>query len=889
MVAMANYITKMKQKLFNPIFWADRDIAEAAKQTQSVHEIQRVVTQSVEKRFKQAFGSLATPAFRADLHEVALGNKSLNDLAAQHNFVQGQRFAFLQKILKEKADLDAKVRKLGGMPPRNGGGMSDEEAADYLTRMYYRFMLEPGMWAKLKLKDDVAIKRAVEFFKKSIKDEAVKGHAGMTPQELDAEKGFMALRDVHEVLGSEDYTRLQDWRKGKGPSGADRFMASMKNRTLEAQLLDLRRQANKYAKTNQTIPPELAKQIAHEEERVLILHDLLGESTDGITAIATSLGRQKAVVVRLEAMNGLANVPELVSLSAGMKAADGRAFVEIPSTESARRTYGNLAGRFVHPDVAESIHWMENAPQIAADWKSHLWAMVKANLLLPVWGGMGAMTHNVVGDLMNAVLSGGLDITTPDARAGVVLQKAFSATLAANQFRKLGTPGAELYERGVKWGMVAPGYAEGEVVNRNAKVLRQLGKDPTATVWDYAKVLAQNPLRTLKVGVLNPLAKAYDAPSRLWKFAAWVGNRERILANPGRYLGSRFTPGMDQALLEHHAEALAAKWTAEAFPNFDRMARWQENLRASSIGGGALFPSFATEALRIYGTFPARLARSGKAVVTGNVEDGADPELALRAMRLGLIGVELARLYQAQRRANGITDEDIQEAFHALPDYVQAHGAGVIADWSRDADGKIVFRDYSGSFDPLRFVGGREDAGWAGKLVWNVAKTPISGGLLDGPLVNMFGEPLGLEDAFRQGEAKPWQKAGAGYIDALLKVPVFPQGVTRIKTPLGQAGIGGEPTLRGRQLNTAQAVSSIMGLPTHPVGDREIGNTAYFNKQELQKAKGNVKSAYKPQAVGPATSLMEALGGGTPAEQRSKAALDAQQEVIRRRFGGKTP
>lgn len=876
--AMAGFLAKMGKALTNPVLWRNRNIAAAAAQSQSEQSLNRVLSTAWEKRWTKLFGSKNdTVALRQDVMRVAKSEMSMDELGAKYPFVTQLRREFLQKALLKRSINDQRIRQLGLVSGLEAS-MGEDALEEYLTREFFRFMWEPGEWARfVKQHDRPRMEKALKYFEESIKDSEVIGGEGLDRPTLLKLKRAQAARYVDAIMGDPAFAEFDPFKKGSGkmPSA----LQSLKHRRLDEHLKALEAEA---AEAKGALPKELQDALAKERKHVEVIKSLLGESTDGMTALGTTLARQEVLIKRGEMMRDLSQVRELVSPYAGQQTTDGRWFVEVPPD---RNSWGMLSGKFIHPDLHEALTWAAGTEEIAKGWMSLPWRLFKANILLPIVGGFSPVMHNMVGDLAFGIMSGGLDVTGNPLRVKRALVQAAKSTHAMSSPEKFLTPDAELYQRAVSYGMISPGYAELELTGQTMKSLMQLEADPRARVWDFITI-ASAPWRVAKKGV-GILSTAYDAPSKLFKFAAWIGNRERILSSPKKYLGERYAPGMSDDILQRHVDALAAKWINESFPNFDRIGRWQEAIRSNGPAGAAV-PTFATEDIRIHAMMPMRLARSGKALVTGNVSDGADPDLALRVMRWGLLTATLGGMYAAKRRANGISDADVEEAIRATPDYVQGHGLGLFADMERDENGKIVIRDYSAFIAPLRYTYGRDDASWSTRIAWNLVKTPIAGGPYDAPMVRIFGEPLGIEDAMG-GEAKAWQKHGAGYIDTLLRTPLAPQGAQRFFSPAYRAGAMGDPSPSTIKLTPLQGITHAMGLPTYPIGSGEIGQAKLNAVRDVKRAAKDITSAARQQRGGPATQAVKALGGPTVRQQAVDSAMEEYKRTLNRRFPKEKP
>ena len=874
---MAGILARASKSMWNPVLWANRDIALAAAKSQSERSLQNVLSTSWEKRWRKLFGRKQdTVLFRQDVLKVGKGELSMDALSAKYPFVTQLRREFLETALQKRTANDERIRALGMLPER--GEVSAEAEEQYLSREFFRFMWGDGEWAAhVRKHDKLRLEKALRYFEASIKDSEVIGGEGLSRPDLLKLKKAQAARYVDAIMGDPAFTEFDPLRSGT--KGVPSALQSLKHRRLEERLHELE---DEVAKAGANVPKELEQALAKEKEHVAVIKSLLGESTDGMAAIGTTLARQEVLIRRGEMMRDLAKVPELVSPFAGQKAADGRWFVEVPSD---RTSWGRLSGKFVHPDLYEALTWAAGTPEIAKGWMSMFWRMFKANIILPGLAGFSPMAHNLMGDLMFGIMSGGLDITANPMRATRAMLQAAKSTAAMGDPAKLLGHDAELYQRAVSHGIVTPGFMELEVAGRTMKRLMQLEADPRARVWDHIMAVA-SPAELGKRAV-GGLSKLYDAPSRLFRFAAWLGNRERILANPRKYLGERFSPGMADDLLEAHADALATRWINETYPNFDRIGRWQEGIRASGVAG-AVVPTFATEDIRIHSMFPERLMRSGKAIATGNVSDGADPDLAFRTMRWAGVVMAMGSMYAAKRRANGISDDDVAEAIKATPDYVQGHGLGLFADMERDENGKVVIRDYSAFIAPLRYTYGRDDAPWPTRVVWNLVKTPIAGGVFDSPMVRIFGDPMGVEDAMG-GEAKAWQKNGAGFIDTLLKTPLAPQGIQRAFGPAYRAGAFGPPSPATNTLTSKQALAHYFGLPTYPIGPEDIGRDAVYDALSVRKAAKGILEGARQERGGPAMQLKKALTSESIQQQAIDSALEEYEREVNRRFPQENP
>lgn len=649
---------------------------------------------------------------------------------------EARRFAF--EMFKEKKILDEKLIAMGYVPDDymmlRDMGMLDE----YVTRRYLQYVLPEGRWAKaLKHKDQAwRVNNAIEYYFNQSQDAINKSWDSKSPNAISKRPLFKPGTDRSEIAG-----QVLDFVRGK--AGDQNPLKSLKER-----------------------------QNLSKPER-----DLLGEIESGQANIAISLGTQRALVARLEALQGLhaqGNWSNTINDVAGH-------LYKLPESKA----YGAMGGKWVGEDTYRAVVHMPKSAQFSHELLSGFAAFMKGNQVAA--GGLGPLLNSTFGNLWSGTLAGGLDLYRPiksgkymydslravrdfwkdsSGRTGLgnLINEArrYGADYFGFSHEEIGSPQARKFvnellkgipdgsnpslytlmekSMGTIWNMVRTGQEHlGVLLDVNDRIFRMQSYLSLREKFlaDFAKngakseivmegLLTHHPKLQLKADAIRAITNAYvDSAGQLRDVAS-----NKLLQTPGA-----------KSIIDAVAK-LAARRVNQSFWNPTFISQPLDKLRKSAVGAITPYATAAFETMRVNGMLMDRLAKREKGL----------------AMRLAGAGLVVGGAFGANglmAQYNGIDNKQVRDALAQLPDeslrnrpMLQIGGklldrvpeqlkpfvtGSMMLAW-RDDKGRIQFWDASKQFDPMRFLAGSPQDSWLARPLSNFALNITEGGLAEDPV-----------------------------------------------------------------------------------------------------------------------------------------------------------
>lgn len=284
-------------------------------------------------------------------------------------------------------------------------------------------------------------------------------------------------------------------------------------------------------------------------------------------------------------------------------------------------------------------------------------------------GGAAPWVSNVMRNWKGMVLSGGLqgpsDMHAFFDAADMMLAYRDNSILNGHNSILAGA----LNNGTVSTGFVGSEINKARAANRVFDAIKKQ-RGTATTVWD---IVADLP-KSIK-GTAQDIGAAYDTIDRIFKFASYLNIRRN---------------GIAQGLSVTEAEALAGMRVQQSFPNYELVSPAIEKMRNGSISGIAPFLSSHAEDMRINATTIARLAK--------------EPELWARLIVSAGVFAGAKGLLAEMRKANGISDEQVNAALAADKLSSQTFRSASFIGPEYDANGNLVKLDVSTYEDLLMLI-----------------------------------------------------------------------------------------------------------------------------------------------------------------------------------------
>ena len=815
------------------LLWGNRAIAEKdmgqlinlAWGTKNMHAVEEKLFASM----RRTFGEKVMSDFDKSLLDAAEGRISVNDLQRSFPklFEKPTVRKEVERVIAERDALEQELRDLGVLTEKSD--MSDDDLVSYVTHQYMRFLLPPSEWAKLvKSQKPELVAEATDYFT------ALYMKDGSTTS-LD-EARSKALSTVNRVIGAEDSDAAKAIRANRttGESGS-----SLKERKLD--------------KLEREVLEGKAKNI--DAHGVKLLRQLLGQNESGMLAMATTIARQKQLIAQHRLWNEVAlrysNGPDFMVtklltdelLEAGWK--------QVPLDRAA---YGPLAGKYMHPDMYESLITQPSRVVNSNKLLASISSWVKGNETS--LGGPTTWNSNFFGNMYYSVLAGADPLSGRLPKLGEALRLIYRAWK-----NPLSDEGRAIEEM-VRLGVDAPSYGAAEFApvqkELAARWLGNLGKRD-----NFSLLSAPRLTWDAMSWVRKKAAAAYDLNDRMWKAGCYLSLLEKggiradgtvdkraaarfLVGNPAlERAKSQLSPGakarfdlpeMAESELVELIKREAALRVTSSFPMPDQVSAGVAAAR-QNLGWVARYLTFVTEDTRVQAAIPTRIARGER-------------DLAFRLLGYAMVaGGTSMYLLPELRRNNGITDEQVEAAWNNLPKTQRGFRPLSFALPWRDKNGNAQFLDLSRYFGPASYLRGLDTNASIGSNIGQVAKnvllTPLEGSTPGGWVTEALAR-AGIGEQQYIEKLRAGQKgipAAAGY---LWKESLLPK--------VGTWGSGLAADMQGSltksPLDPTQVAARATGFTVTPSGTPERIGAALSGAASVRAAMSDTKKAVRDEAFG---------------------------------------
>lgn len=716
--------------------------------------------------------------------------------------------SYIQPFLERRSANEQILVQLGFLPEDIDLISADNVKREWTARTYLSKMLKPGEWAKYAPTNVVSRARdeLVKLYQK--RNEA------LSEATLDKELG--------EILNV--------------PDADERF------RAFQASSLG---SAFKHLKKRGDLPGWL--------------REAMGEVPSGIYRMAMSMGIQEGLVSHLRLMREISN-------GGPMWASVGKQpdYKQMPDS----MFYGDLRGKWVHPDIHEAIVGLPEAMQDASNFMASFMAYWKMNVV--AGGGLDQWMHELWDNTRGSVLAGGVNLAQPVKSAQNVVgsfkdfYEYYKNPLGRN-------PSVDLVQEARLFGAIEPGHGHAEftaqhrrlldmVIRDQEKARRLEAKSKGESYWTVMKVLSTT-LRGAKTAYSN-LGHAYSMIQQVMQLASYKAQRERLEGvatkmwndlqaggDPARH-GKAFwndvleMVGSDPTkvtwdLLRKQVRREAARRVRLSFVSPSNLHPKLHKGLSASVGVRAPFIVPFLEEARITAQLPRRLAR----------EDDLGWRLGANAVVLGAAFTGAAML----RRMNGITDEEVE----LVDDFGKTkHGQhnGVMTPvmaWKDDL-GRHQYMDLTWAYLPATMLKGDwRDSLWRRSLA-NLVSRPVEGGPFEGGVRHMLAQSGLIHPDPEPYEPSHSEASLSNVIQQLnmsgLAGPTMISQNLQTARSLGYRGV----TPRQQLLTPGQAVARELGFPLRPVTMQNIkmqADSLVREYRQLLKERVKVMKAMPPNTA----------------------------------------
>lgn len=573
-----------------------------------------------------------------------------------------------------KVEIDRNEKMLMDLGMLNIEKPDDTELTNYITNFYMRRFMDPGDWAKIALQDKPLMNAGREMFTRLWEAKGLQGQ-----QLKDA-----AEWSLHSMTGDYDKKLIKAAKQNQqSPQSA-----------LRQRVLDELEEAILKSVDPKT---QLTKKGLRPGD-VDTMRKLMGQNESAILGTAMTLTKQRALVAQGQAFRKfVAAFPELTSPTPKPD------WMEVPMN---RGKYGDLAGKFVHPEAYDSLIGI---PEFVAENNKMMMGLasfVKTNQI-PL-GGLGTFNTNLFGSMKGAVLSGAFDVgSTPNVR------EALSVLVNGNKSHD--SIEAFMANDLMRLGVDAPGFNQTEIGSSRNDVRNQLyaqwGAKKEVSLTELAKtMLSAVKWAPEKAGAL------YDDMDRLWKMASFFRLVEKggfdyrggvvdkraaakflaVTEEVKRYKeqfskkqwanlspDERLPPAwrIDSKALAEAVKQEAALRITSSFPMPDRVSPMMKETRGM-VGVVAPYLTYKSEEARVNLAIAQRIKRGEYGLIG-------------RTMGMLAAGASAAELSRQMAYANGITKEEIDAAYAFDSPGNKRYRYARIVIPMRDALGRVEFMDFS--------------------------------------------------------------------------------------------------------------------------------------------------------------------------------------------------
>jgi hypothetical protein len=716
---MDGVMGKIQQKLLNPTVRGARDIADLAFSSHSVDTLQKLAPATLDL-LNNAVPELRqmSPGQQRAVHSnmisYLIGDIDLGLLKVRHPELSAQIFNIVELQKMEIAKGERRLKDLG-MLQENRNPIADwtEGDEDWAVRMYWRFTLPEGEWAKIAKRDEGLMAKLQHEIEKDV----------YSKMGLSAEDKAKAAEDhLNLLLGDPAFM------KKRGIPFGQRAQASVSK-------------AGGSLKQRSSMP--IWQRMA------------LGEVDNAFVRIAESRSRQAQLIMQGEMWQQVAMNPTM-SVAADDFLMHDHFPRQIPNDPG---KYGHASGRFTTSEVWEA---MVEAPLAQRNASQLISKSLNAIKYMQTVLNPGSWVTNFMANAQGVMLS---NLVNPFAspfkitKGMLTFARDHAAFMKAPALRGLSTLESQRYQRAMELGVVGSEHASIDFKKSASDWLHMLEGEATRTNGQPSWLDIFPRILNKAKKTNDALARKYSAIDTMWKYATFTSGLEKAgmdlktgqlnEAKAIKFLSDygRYRPGMLVPDLTKQVELQVTQNIHYAFPMLDRVG--EGTASATKYAGTIVNPYLKVkmELMRNYAQLPARTLR----------------EKGMAANLLGYAGIAGASYFAIKhlRETQGVNQEMVDQAFMAAPPAVQRFKPGAMALPSRAANGRLRFLDLTSLFEPFGWMTGDPDTAMPLRMLQNMAMSPIDGSLLEAPLAGMLlsaGLPM---PGFTAQNTPEWQQSGA--------------------------------------------------------------------------------------------------------------------------------
>lgn len=846
-----------ERQALNPTVRGIQDVADQAFAAHSVDTLQRLAPDTLKQL------EAIAPEIRqmkpwqqrkvhADLTSWLLGEIPQEKLLEKQPLLSKTLYDRLNEHKMRIAEVEARLKELGMLDAdaRANELIGDtDEQANYLVRNYFRYLLKPGEWSKLKKSDEVGY----NLLKQAIKEDVyqTKAYKHLTEESKD----IRAQEHLDLLLGDPDMMK----RAALDPNGSWVQAVTQSGGSLK------RREVMTWWKKA-----------------------ALGDIDNAFVRIAETRARQEQLLLMGETYRTVADNPQLSTFGDMPDVARAMGHtVPVPKQPK----YGLLAGKYTSPEMWEAL---VQAPLAQRNLSGFIAKSVNAIKYARTVGNLGSWITNFVANGQGAMLSNLVNPFASPYKIGHGMLT-FTRDLKAHKLAPgiRGDLARDRFARAMELGVVGSDYATAEFRESVGEWSRILERELEATKGADGKWRV-NPLnlfprilkRATNMGLAGKawLAKKYGGIDTLWKYATYVSGLEKggIDTATGKmdvkkaidFIDSRYRPGMSDAAIREAVELEVAQRIHYSFPMMDRVGNAVATANKYGAPGLVVNPFFKvkSELYRNYAQLPRRMLR----------EKGMAGNLLGYAAVAGGLYYGVRRL----REAMGVNQDEVDRSHAAAPASVQRFKPGALALWFRGEDGRLAFVDMTSTFEPFSWLQGDPQTNWATRAIQNMAMSPVDGSVIEAHLVSELAKQGIVDPGYADRMLPEWQRGG---VNGLLRAGLEfgPATAKNTYTTLERGGVGFTPKgVRGPQQSPQPGWVTATNLVLGPnrvytaggapggAGDAEITRAIQLKGMELKAASAEMSR------IG---AMNEGQSTGTGSTPLTKAqALQKQREIIER-------
>lgn len=532
-------------------------------------------------------------------------------------------------------------------------------------------------------------------------------------------KYMLARKDWAKFVQKQLPDVWKDAVKRVSAIAPDEWSGQVEDRMLDIMGMDVQAETQKMRTTpNGDVKKNLKARIEMYDE----IAKVIGKLDSASVQLAHSLAAAESLVQRVETWNTIASTPYWSPGPRPDLGASGGAYVpDLP-------IYGKAAGGRVHESMKFLLEQKAPAKEGANMFRA-LSSYWKFNVV-PA-GGFAPWVNNVMRNWKGMVLSGGLQGTDD-------LGTFFEAAQLLLERRRNSIMNVSALDEAITNGAVSTGFA-GNEINKHKMASRVLNavKKQQGKGRDLSDIIGAIP-EALK-GTAQDVGALYDTIDRLFKLTAYLNIKRR---------------GMAKGMSPDDAAALATMRINQSFPNYELVSPTVERMRGGSISGIAPFLSSKAEDMRINALLAARLPR--------------EPDLFARIAGAGLTFAAMTKLMQEIRRANGITDADVEKALDADKLSSQAFRPMAAIGPEYDEQGRLTKWDFTPWEDMFLSLQHHETDPLAGAIARNTLQGYFGGpGTLPGGAIDQMASSLFNVQPLSANNPPTWRPGENGVLNFL--------------------------------------------------------------------------------------------------------------------------